>query len=408
MLSRSCVVALLALVLSTLGFAESGETLWLDRAHVLALPGETVALHFEVGALPDGARPILWIAPRIVFNAEYAPKVGMVLTVNGQQVGLDRLAVGKRAFTYPCRKSLPFTSSDKCIEAKGELRWVVRLDDNFVVGEGVRVGSDRFYIPDDVEPSWGIDLSGLLKTGANTVTLRNPRPVDNPIDPYCNPFPENPPIPMGALHARFVRIGLIDAKTVEAWNAQRTLPYGLRTRAFNIKSDAEFKRMRAYYSDAAARETERELSALFRFTQGKFELWRGNFIEAEALFGAGLLDDAVSVEAQQALFRKSLAQMRQGRAADARATVAHMAEAFPYSPWTHVAQREQLIVAWDRTGLPLVNWPAIAGGGSGPTHRGGRRGRRGRLGVCGRDRRLRSARDAAPAPLGPHGGADVL
>jgi len=350
--------------------AGAQDEYWLDRPDLIIDAGRGVTARFDVEALPEEAQPILWIAARVVYNIEYRHSHVLYVEVNGRPVGLDRLAVGPKQYTEPCWPLYPTPSRDKCApvestdEATGETTtvpaWALRLDDNFILGESpfpplavARAAADG------VEPSLALDLTDLVQAGENVLFMKNLIPDDQRPPVRFQPVPEEPVLPVGAVHARFVRLGLIGSTTIGEWNARHTRPYDPRPRTFGLRTDAGFSAMRRYYSEAAIQSADPRRSAFFRFLHGGYELWRGNPAQAEILLETGLSLDNTSDEAARALFLLGLAQLRQDRERAALATWDRLTREFPHSPWTAAAQRENVIRSWEGELRTPANWPYL-------------------------------------------------
>ena len=356
--------------------AAGADRLWLDRSHTVIDVATATTFAFDVGEPGADAKPILWIAARGVYNCECDQSRFMALTLNGTPLGLDRLVVGAKEFTLPCYEVWPTPRQKKCelLTFREKVRrpdggeigkvsmaplWAVRLDDNFVVGEGVFLPERRTRVADNVEPSLALDLTGLIRPGRNTLEVRNTIAAGNRPLARVKPFRKDPPIPPGAIHAKFIRAGLIGLDEIRQWNAARTLPYEPRPLTFNLRTDEGFRAMRAYYEDAAGKMTDHMRRAVFRFLQGPYELLRGNYAEAESVLAKGLADDGESERAPRALFFLGLAQLRQGKEEAAEETWSRLEREFPYNPWTLAAGREQLIRSWKGRLEKPVNWPYI-------------------------------------------------
>jgi len=356
--------------------ASGAGRLWLDRGHTVVDAATAETFVFDAGAPGADARPTLWIAARCVYDCERSQRRCMALTLNGTPLGLDRLAVGAKEFTLRCYEVWPIPRRKKCelLEFTEKIRgpgggeiekvskaplWAVRLDDNFVVGEGTFLPDLRTQVADNVEPSLALDLTGLIRPGRNTLEVRNAIAADKRPLVREESFRKNPPIPPGALHAKFIRVGLIGLDEIRRWNAARTLPYEPRPLTFNLRTDEGFRAMRAYYEAAAGKLTDRRRRAVFRFLQGPYELFRGDYAGAEATLAKGLGDDCESEGAARALFFLGLAQLRQGKDGEAEETWSRLEREFPYNPWTLSARRERLIRSWKGRLERPVNWPCI-------------------------------------------------
>ena len=148
-------VHLACLVLSA---AAPSDGLYLDQRDVIVAPQQSPDLAFTVGDLPAAARPVLWIAPRMVFMLERGAGPCLGIEINGHELTLERLLFAEKTYQTPCYNLWPLPQLDKCRKAtrepfEGRHRWVVRSDDNFVVGQVDLTSKWRGAAVEGLEPS---------------------------------------------------------------------------------------------------------------------------------------------------------------------------------------------------------------------------------------------------------------
>jgi len=359
MILRRCLPAMCLLLLSLPACAQRRPGLWLDAADVVLERNTERAFRFDApeGSLAGG--PVLWIAPRNVYPVEDNLRPSLALKVNGKPVTAERLLSGPPAYRTPSAGRYPIQEKAKCREVLGETRWEVQQDNNFTKGEVPVFHWSRGYAAENLEASYAMDLTGLVRPGENTLFVGHRFP-DNWIIPTRDTvIPPNPDPPLYALHARFVRIGVIGKDRIDAYNRKHSVPLGPRLKPFGVLSKEGFAAMRRYYEAGAAAAREPVRRAALQYVHAVYEIWAGNMERAAELLRAARAARPADADLQaRILFHLGLAELRTGNRTAADKTWERLVRDHGHTAWAEIARRERSLTDAGKDYRP-INWPTI-------------------------------------------------
>lgn len=338
-LLRMALPIIISFVIYGCSAAKVREALLLDVSDLVIPAGESRTLHF-VAPDPLPARPALWLAPRIVFVMEERVVPALSVRLNGVWLDRERFQPLDAKCRFPCDAIWPTRTAPICAQVGAAPRWLVRYDSNFTMGETDAVSWRRQYVTEGLPPSYVLDLTGVLHPGENTLEVFNtlsakpgPRPTDLTFD-------EHPPLPYFALHAQFVRVGMVRDGDIQAYTLAHTKPIDPCLRTFDVRTREGFSAMQHYYTEAAAQPgISAALRASLRLAEANFEAWKGNYSASVALLDTLQRDDPERKHLAESLFLSGLALTRMGES-EAAKRWGELKTRFPSSSWTGLAERE--------------------------------------------------------------------
>ena len=334
--------------------------LWLNESDVVIDPGRVARFRFEAPANLQGA--LIWIAPRIVLVREERPLPVMRLELNGQVLKADRLVSGKPHYGRTCHVEWPIRDMPKCKEGEKPDCWVVRPDDDFVVGNDPADGKfsrtlhgRRALFTRDFEASYALDIYGPVREGQNELVIEYLLPKEFEVAPDVD-LPANPPRPWLALHAEFVRAGVIAEDEIAHYNGERIRNPDALPLVFNALAPDQFRAMVRHYETTAPKATCAEDRALFHFGIANLLLWKGRNADAEQNLTASLDADPRGPFAANSLFLLGASRANTGDGDGAEETWSRLTAMFRSSIWADVARREKVLRS-PRGIAGLIHWP---------------------------------------------------
>lgn len=356
--------AALALCLTCACNTAGANRLWFERGNIVMPPiAGRQSFEFNVPAVPTDARPLLWIAARMEFVREGRLWPAVALELNGTPLGLDRIAVCPGTFTTPANNEWPPPDRPKCMAYMNKPRWLLRADDDDIAGNEpnnplyrTSLYKIRGYLQNGVEPTYAIDLSGLIQRGSNTLVIDYAPVPDQELPPDIHETPKTPR-PIWSLYVEFLRVGIVAEKEIAAYNFSHARTPADAPLAFNLLDPDGFDAMTAYYENISARAAHPEDRAYDRLALGSALRWKGKRTEAESNFRAACDADPRGQFAAQALFMVGVSRSEAGDANASSQIGLRLAAEFPSAAWTDILRREAVLV---QGGIAeLVGWPVV-------------------------------------------------